>query len=63
MKCTSCEREIDPKWRHAIDTNLCPFCGLFIMEERLKDLFFSLSSSEITFFSSFGIKLIIIEIT
>lgn len=42
MKCMSCEREIDPKWKHAIDTNLCPFCGLHIMEEKLKNLFSNL---------------------
>jgi len=35
----SCESEINPKWKHAIDSNICPFCGQNVMEEKLKDLF------------------------
>lgn len=42
MKCISCEVQIDPKWKHAIDMNNCPFCGNHIMEEELKKLFSSL---------------------
>lgn len=42
MKCISCEVEINPKWVHAIDINVCPFCGQCIMEEGLKSLFSSL---------------------
>lgn len=42
MKCMSCEMEINPKWSHAIDINVCPFCGQGIMEEHLKNLFSSL---------------------
>jgi hypothetical protein len=42
MKCMSCEMEINPKWKHAIDINVCPFCGQGIMEEHLKNLFSSL---------------------
>jgi hypothetical protein len=42
MKCMSCEAEINPQWKHAIDKNLCPFCGKDIMEEHLKNLFSSL---------------------
>lgn len=42
MKCTSCEAEINPKWVHAIEQNICPFCGKSIMEEHLKNLFTSL---------------------
>jgi hypothetical protein len=34
--------EINPKWTHAIDINVCPFCGQGIMEEHLKNLFSSL---------------------
>lgn len=34
--------EINPQWKHAIDMNVCPFCGQGIMEEHLKNLFFSL---------------------
>ena len=37
MKCVSCETEINPKWKHAIDINVCPFCGQHIMEEHLKN--------------------------
>lgn len=36
MKCLSCESIVDPKWKHAIDSNLCPFCGSSIMDEVLK---------------------------
>ena len=42
MKCISCETEINPKWAHAIDMNVCPFCGKHIMEEHLKNLFATL---------------------
>lgn len=37
MKCISCETDINPKWKHAIDINVCPFCGKHIMEEHLKN--------------------------
>jgi len=37
MKCVSCETDINPKWKHAIDMNVCPFCGKHIMEEHLKN--------------------------
>lgn len=42
MKCISCETEINPQWKHAIDMNVCPFCGKHIMEEHLKNLFSTL---------------------
>jgi superfamily II RNA helicase len=45
MKCKSCETEINPKWKHAIDTNKCPFCGAEIMDEQLKTLFLTLSAT------------------
>lgn len=45
MKCVSCEVEINPKWRHAIDINICPFCGSEILEEHLKNLLTSLSET------------------
>jgi hypothetical protein len=43
MRCISCEVEINPKWTHAIDINVCPFCGSNIMEEHLKNLLSSLA--------------------
>lgn len=43
IKCISCEFEINPKWRHAIEMNICPTCGKSIMDEHLKNLFVSLS--------------------
>lgn len=42
MKCISCEIEINPQWAHAIEQNICPFCGKHILEEHLKNLFSSL---------------------
>ena len=45
MKCISCQSEINPKWSHAIDINICPFCGSNIMEGELKDLLKSLSDT------------------
>lgn len=42
MKCMSCEAIIDPKWRHSITANVCPFCGKDIMSEHLKNLLSSL---------------------
>jgi len=38
MKCVSCTIDIDPKWKHAIEQNICPFCGSHILEEHLKNL-------------------------
>lgn len=43
MKCKSCEMNIDPKWSHALNNNICPGCGSSIMEEHLKNLITSLS--------------------
>ncbi len=45
MKCISCEVEINPKWKHAIDINICPFCGQSIMEDNLKSLLIVLSQT------------------
>lgn len=45
MKCVSCETEINPKWRHAIDINVCPFCGKHIMEEHLKNCVAALAAA------------------
>lgn len=45
MKCISCSVEINPKWTHAIDMNVCPFCGKHIMEEHLKNLFATLRNT------------------
>src|SRR5277367_6689273 len=45
MKCISCEIEINPKWKHAIDQNICPFCGQSIMEELLKGLLSTLQDT------------------
>ena len=42
MKCLSCQVDIDPKWKHAIDNNVCPFCGDHIMPEDLKNNIISL---------------------
>ena len=38
MKCISCESEINPQWVHAIEQNICPFCGKSTLEEHLKKL-------------------------
>ena len=43
MICISCNTEINPKWKAAIDKNLCPFCGDVILDEKLKMLLSSLS--------------------
>lgn len=45
MKCVSCETEINPKWKHAIDINVCPFCGQHIMEEHLKNCVTALAAA------------------
>lgn len=45
MKCISCETEINPKWKHAIDINVCPFCGEHIMEEHLKNCLTGLAAA------------------
>lgn len=45
MKCISCDVEINPKWRHAVEINVCPFCGQHILEEHLKNLLTSLGDT------------------
>lgn len=45
MKCISCETEINPKWAHAIEINVCPFCGQHIMEEHLKNCITALATA------------------
>jgi len=45
MECMSCQATINPKWKFAIENNSCPCCGQQIMEQELKDLLSSLSSS------------------
>jgi Zn-finger nucleic acid-binding protein len=42
MKCLSCQIEINPQWTHAIDMNVCPYCGKAILDEHLKNLFCTL---------------------
>lgn len=39
MQCMSCNSEINPKCKHAIQSNMCPFCGESIMHEDLKNGF------------------------
>lgn len=53
MECMSCNSEINPKWSHAIDTNVCPFCGKDIMDTDLKEVLKSLGDS-IAFIESSG---------
>lgn len=45
MKCISCDSEINPKWKHAIDQNVCPYCGQSIMDENLKNLLANLADT------------------
>lgn len=45
MQCISCKLEINPQWAHAIDINICPFCGKNIMDDNLKKLFATLRST------------------
>lgn len=45
MKCISCDVEINPKWKHAVEINVCPFCGDHILEEHLKNLLTSLAET------------------
>ena len=44
MKCMSCSENINSKFKHAIESNTCPFCGSLIMEEVLKNLLTDLRS-------------------
>lgn len=45
MECMSCNAAINPKWKHAIENNSCPCCGEKIMEEALKDLLSTLTTT------------------
>jgi len=45
MRCISCETEINPKWSHAINQNICPYCGAPIMEEHLKNCLTALTAA------------------
>lgn len=40
----SCNSPINPKWKFAIENNVCPCCGKQIMEEELKNLLSQLSN-------------------
>lgn len=44
MKCASCNFDIDPKWKHAIDANVCPFCGQEIVPEDLRTVLTTFSN-------------------
>jgi hypothetical protein len=48
MKCVSCETEINPKWGHAIEKNVCPGCGQSIMPDQLKSLLSTLKETMIS---------------
>lgn len=43
MKCKSCQSEINPQWKFAITNNVCPFCGLQILDEQIKESFSTMS--------------------
>lgn len=43
MKCMSCNAPINPKWKHALNINVCPECGSQILEEHLKNCIASLA--------------------
>lgn len=45
MRCISCESEINPRFKHAIEQNICPTCGDSIMEELLKSLLITLQDT------------------
>lgn len=45
MKCNSCQTEIDPRWTHALNSNICPNCGDSIMPDNLKELLASLKET------------------
>ncbi len=45
MQCISCQSEINPQWTHAIEMNICPFCGKHIMDEHLKNSLASLRAA------------------
>jgi len=53
MLCMTCNAEINPKWKHAIENNICPACGAAIMDEALKNLLSSLSETIEAFKQSF----------
>jgi Zn-finger nucleic acid-binding protein len=38
MKCTNCQAEIEAKWKHAISSNICPYCGEKIFSDELGSL-------------------------
>jgi hypothetical protein len=38
MKCKSCSEVVDPKFKHAISMNTCPFCGEVIVDDGLKKI-------------------------
>lgn len=53
MECMSCSSEINPRWSHAIDTNVCPFCGKDIMDMDLKEILKGIGKS-ISYIDSLG---------
>ncbi len=45
MECISCQTEINPKWTHAVQSNICPFCGESILQNELVSLLSSLRAN------------------
>ena len=45
MNCNSCKEEVSTKFRHSLESNICPFCGNGIMDENLKDLLSTLRAT------------------
>ena len=38
MKCQSCQEVVSPKFKAALSSNLCPFCGDKIISEKLQEI-------------------------
>ena len=38
MHCKSCKEDVPPKFAHALTVNICPLCGLEIMDVKLKNI-------------------------
>lgn len=57
MKCISCETEINPKWKAAIDKNECPFCGNVILNVQLKEALGALYELMLSVQTDFSLEL------
>jgi predicted RNA-binding Zn-ribbon protein involved in translation (DUF1610 family) len=57
MQCKSCQSIVDPKWKYAIDSNICPSCGGEIMSVELKTCLAGLNAIHSQYYETYEIEI------